>query len=167
MHYSKITQKNRKVRAEVKQGFANPVFYGGALFLSLLLAGTAALWFYKWHLSLNKRSPDNTAASPNQTCSTSSSSSSVHRGFSQFEPNAIKETQAVGVCWAWARCAEDLGKGQFPQMCWLMLLCKAATPCWCLPCVTLGCVSYLQKECLCLSSDQEMLSQIFGSCISP
>lgn len=44
MHYSKITQNNnRKVRAEVKQGFANPVFYGGASFSSLLLAGTAAL----------------------------------------------------------------------------------------------------------------------------
>lgn len=45
MHYSNITQNNsnEKVGAEFKQGFAIPVFYGGAAFSSLLLAGPAGL----------------------------------------------------------------------------------------------------------------------------
>lgn len=44
MHYSNITQNNNeKVRAEFKQGFAIPVFSGGAAFSSLLLAGPAGL----------------------------------------------------------------------------------------------------------------------------
>lgn len=43
----------------------------------------------------------------------------VHESTEVF-PNLsqMKETEAVGVCWAWTQRAEDLGKGQFPQMCW-------------------------------------------------
>lgn len=45
VHYSNITQNNnnKKVGAEFKQVFAIPVFYGGAAFSSLLLAGPAGL----------------------------------------------------------------------------------------------------------------------------
>lgn len=43
VHHSKITQNSKKESKRRIQSFANLVFYGGAAFSSLVLAGTAAL----------------------------------------------------------------------------------------------------------------------------
>lgn len=137
VHYRKITQNNNKRRAEFKQGSANPVFSGGALFSTLLLAGTDALWFYKLHPSLNKRSPDNAAAS-NQAWWMRSSSSVQWGFFSQFQPaNCTTKFRKhrLWVCAEHALCVWRIWeRASSPKTCWCFS--KAAPPCPYLLCVT-------------------------------